>query len=48
MTTHELREQVCALAWRLPVLGIGPDIAALSFIELWGVYAFLTRLADGG
>jgi hypothetical protein len=28
-------------------LGIGADIAAMSLIELWGLYRYLSRLADG-
>lgn len=30
---------------RFSHLGIGADIAALSLIELWGLYSFLRRLA---
>ena len=36
-----------ALLERFSYLGIGADIASLSLIELWGVYCFLSRLADG-
>lgn len=32
---------------RFSHLGIGGDIAALSLIEAWGLYLFLSRLADG-
>ena len=28
-------------------LGISDDMAGLSLIELWGLYRFLSRLADG-
>lgn len=28
-------------------LGIDADIAALSLIELWGLYCYLSRLAEG-
>lgn len=32
---------------RLPQYGVGADITALSIAELWGVYRFLQRLAEG-
>jgi hypothetical protein len=35
------------LSARFSYLGIGADIATLSIIEPWGVYRFLSRLADG-
>lgn len=35
------------LAARFSQLGIGGDIAALSIIEAWGLYLFLSSLADG-
>ncbi|MEQ1837780.1 MAG: hypothetical protein ABL858_05510 [Candidatus Nitrotoga sp.] len=35
------------LSARFSLLGIGADLAALSLIELWGLYRFLSRLADG-
>jgi hypothetical protein len=38
--------QAQLLAARLPWLGIGPDLAALSLAELWGVYRFLQRVAN--
>jgi hypothetical protein len=38
--------QVQQLAARLPWLGIGPDLAALTLAELWGVYRFLQRVAN--
>lgn len=33
------------LAARLSWLGIGPDLAALSLADLWGVYRYLSRVA---
>jgi len=42
-----LRERVYSLAARLSWLGIGPDIAALTVSELWGVYIFLLRVSHG-
>lgn len=41
-----LLERAQGLATRLPWLGIGPDLATLSLIELWAVYRFLQRLAN--
>jgi hypothetical protein len=32
---------------RFSYLGIGADLAALSVAEAWGVYRFLSRMADG-
>lgn len=40
-------ERLQSLSARFSRLGIGADIAALSIIEAWGVYRFLSRLADG-
>jgi len=34
------------LLMRFSHLGIGGDMAGLSLIELWGLYRFLSRLAD--
>ncbi len=36
------------LVARFRYLGISDDIASLSIIELWGLYLFLSRLAEGG
>lgn len=35
------------LCERFSHLGIGADLAGLSMIELWGLYCYLSRLADG-
>lgn len=35
------------LSERFSHLGIGVDLAALSLIELWGLYCYLSRLVDG-
>lgn len=40
-------ERLQTLLERFSSLGIGADIAALSLIELWGLYCYLSRLADG-
>ena len=37
----------CLIA-RLPELGIGADLAALSAADLWGLYRFLSRVATEG
>lgn len=39
-------ERLQCLAARLPELGIGADLAALSAADLWGLYRFLSRIAD--
>ena len=36
------------LVWRFAHLGIGPDLAGMTAIELAGLYAYLSRLAAGG
>jgi hypothetical protein len=40
-------EHMQTLCERFTHLGIGADLAALSLIELWGVYCYLSRLVDG-
>lgn len=35
------------LAVRFEGLGIAPEFAALSLVELWGMYRFLLRIAEG-
>ena len=35
------------LCERFSHLGIGTDLAGLSMLELWGLYCYLSRLADG-
>lgn len=35
------------LCERFSHLGIGADMAALSLIELWGLYCYLSRLVEG-
>ncbi len=48
MTRDELIAELRRLAYRLPELGIGPDLAALTIGELWGLYALLVRLSNAG
>lgn len=40
-------ERLQTLSERFSYLGIGADMAALSLIELWGLYCYLSRLVDG-
>lgn len=47
MNADLLRERVYSLSARLSWLGIGPEIAALSLVELWGLYLFLLRVSHG-
>lgn len=39
-------ERLPMLCNRFSHLGIGADFAALSVIEAWGLYRFLSRQAD--
>lgn len=41
-----LLERAQALAMPFPWLGMGPDLAALSVADLWGLYRFLRRVAE--
>ena len=38
-------EHLVMLAARFSQLGFGPDLAALTVAEAWGLYSYLTRLA---
>ncbi len=40
-------ERLQCLAARFPELGMSADLAALSAADLWGLYRFLSRIADG-
>lgn len=40
-------ERLQMLLVRFSHLGIGADIAAMDLAALWGLYCFLSRLADG-
>ena len=35
------------LVLRFPELGIGGDLSALTTAEAWGLFLYLSRLADG-
>jgi len=40
-------DELQTLCERFSHLGIGADLASMSLVELWGLYCYLTRLADG-
>ena len=43
---HEwLLDRTQALAARFSYLGMGPDLAALSLADLWGLWRLLERMA---
>ena len=46
MNDENWLERLQVLLVRYSDLGITDDIAGLSLIELWGLYRFLSRLAD--
>ncbi len=48
MNNEHWLESLQMLCARFSYIGMGPDIAALSLIELWGLYRFLLRLAEYG
>ena len=41
-------DRLQCLIVRFAYLGISSDLAGYSIIEAWGLYRYLTRLADGG
>lgn len=44
---HEtLLERAQALAARHPCLGIGPNLAGMALVDLWGVYRLLQRVVN--
>lgn len=47
MNNLDWLERLQMLCNRFACLGIGADPATLSIVEAWGVYRFLSRLADG-
>jgi hypothetical protein len=47
MSNETWLERLQTLLERFSYLGVDADIAALSLIELWGLYCFLARLAEG-
>lgn len=47
MSDDAWQERLQGLCERFSHIGIGADLAALSIIEAWGLYRFLSRLTDG-
>ena len=47
MKPLEWRERLQHLIARFPELGLSGDVAALSTAEAWGLFRFLSRLAEG-
>ena len=47
MNDENWLERLQTLSVRFSHLGLAGDMAGLSLIELWGLYRFLSRLADG-
>lgn len=48
MNNSDWLERLQILCNRFSHLGIGADLAALSIVEAWGLYLFLSRLVDAG
>lgn len=47
MNNLDWMERLQSLSVRFSHLGMGADLTALSLIEAWGLYLYLSRLADG-
>jgi hypothetical protein len=47
MNDENWLERFYTLVVRFSYLGLEGDIGALSLIELWGLYRFLSRLSNG-
>jgi len=39
--------QLQSLAARFPQTGVGQDLAGMAMADLWGLYRFLLRMAEG-
>lgn len=46
MNTETWLDRLQMLSDRFSYLGISSDLAALSKMEAWGLYLYLSRLAD--
>lgn len=46
MQNNHWLERLQTLVARFSYMGLDADIAALSLIELWGLYCYLNRLAE--
>ncbi|CAG4882998.1 protein of unknown function [Georgfuchsia toluolica] len=47
MNNDNWLEALRGLLVRFSHLGIGADVAAMTVCELWGLYCYLRRLAEG-
>lgn len=47
MTSDGWINRLYELAARFQGYGITADLAGLSLVELWGLYCYLSHLADG-
>jgi len=47
MNSESWLERLEILLMRFSHLGIGADVTSLSFIELWALYCYLSRLGNG-
>lgn len=47
MNQHDWIEELYALLARFSDIGVDADIASMSLWELWALYRFLLRLAEG-
>ena len=47
MANADWLERLHGLAYRFESLGVTHDLAAMSLCELWALYAFLQRIAEG-
>lgn len=48
MQATDWLKELQMLAWRFSNLGICPDLAGMTMIELAGLHAYLSRLAASG
>ena len=46
MTPAAWEQALARLISRLPQYGVTADLSAMTSAELWGLYRFLTRLAE--
>lgn len=47
MNSETWLDRLQMLCERFSYLGLSPDLAALQAVELWGLYCYLSHLADG-
>ncbi|MDI4632425.1 hypothetical protein J7U46_05160 [Pelomonas sp. V22] len=46
MTPNDWLKRLESLLAHYPQYGIGPDLAGMAMIDLWGLWQFLERLAQ--